>query len=437
MATIAIAPLQELGHVVPTFQIAKALRAAGHRVVYVGLEDHRAIVEGEGFAYVAIARGTLGLGALARGRARARDRRSRAIVRAIEAEWRSIIAPALLFGDEDATLAAIGADVALLDRDWEEMVLAFVALGVRIVQHTVTLYGTFAPRLRDRLADLEVPPLSATTPPGSRLRTLLAWARHDARELVALGLREAIVARLHGARTPRLLARRRDLRATLARAAVPTLVLCPEELDFPRRAGPAGVEYCGPCIDETRREPAQGVAIDPDRALVYASVGTQGHRFGAGNAFVRATIAAARDRAWQLVFAVGDSIELATLGPLPPNVVLVRHAPQLAILARAAAAIVHGGLGTIKECIWFEVPMLVVPGDHDQPGNAARVAYHGLGIAGIGDGRMAAQIDELLVDRARRDRLADFARRFRVRERELHHVRVIEAACASAAAIRH
>ena len=44
--------------------------------------------------------------------------------------------------------------------------------------------------------------------------------------------------------------------------------------------------------------------------------------------------------------------------------------------------ITHGGLGTIKECILLGVPMVVFPLMRDQPFNAARVAYHGIGLRG-------------------------------------------------------
>jgi len=44
----------------------------------------------------------------------------------------------------------------------------------------------------------------------------------------------------------------------------------------------------------------------------------------------------------------------------------------------------HGGINTIKECIHENVPMLTYPlsPEWDQPGNAARVVYHQLGLMG-------------------------------------------------------
>ena len=53
--------------------------------------------------------------------------------------------------------------------------------------------------------------------------------------------------------------------------------------------------------------------------------------------------------------------------------------PQLGLLQRASPMITNGGPGTVRECIWFRVPMIVAPCRYDQPGNAARVVRHGLG----------------------------------------------------------
>lgn len=58
--------------------------------------------------------------------------------------------------------------------------------------------------------------------------------------------------------------------------------------------------------------------------------------------------------------------------------------PQSALLPHCDAMITHGGMNTVKECICAGVPMLVYPlnAHVEQPGNAARVVYHGLGLAG-------------------------------------------------------
>lgn len=60
--------------------------------------------------------------------------------------------------------------------------------------------------------------------------------------------------------------------------------------------------------------------------------------------------------------------------------IIYEFAPQLSILDKADLVITHGGHATIKECIKFAVPMIVLPCSYDQRGNAARIEYHRLGV---------------------------------------------------------
>ncbi len=54
------------------------------------------------------------------------------------------------------------------------------------------------------------------------------------------------------------------------------------------------------------------------------------------------------------------------------------------LLSRADLFITHSGLNSIKESIFYAVPMLVFPIEFktDHPGNAARIVYHVLGLRG-------------------------------------------------------
>ena len=67
------------------------------------------------------------------------------------------------------------------------------------------------------------------------------------------------------------------------------------------------------------------------------------------------------------------------LGPIPANVLVVRKAPQIELLKHAALCITHAGLNTALES-FARSPYGSDPYcDIDQPGVAARVAYHGVG----------------------------------------------------------
>jgi UDP:flavonoid glycosyltransferase YjiC (YdhE family) len=54
--------------------------------------------------------------------------------------------------------------------------------------------------------------------------------------------------------------------------------------------------------------------------------------------------------------------------------------PQLEMLKSADLAITRVGSNTVRECIATGTPILAFAGHYDQPGNAARMHFHGLGL---------------------------------------------------------
>ncbi|PWK16679.1 UDP-glucoronosyl/UDP-glucosyl transferase [Arcicella aurantiaca] len=66
------------------------------------------------------------------------------------------------------------------------------------------------------------------------------------------------------------------------------------------------------------------------------------------------------------------------------NAYFFSRVPQLKVLEVSDLFITHGGMGGIKESIYYKVPMLVFPLDlhYDQSGNALKVEIHGLGLRG-------------------------------------------------------
>jgi MGT family glycosyltransferase len=81
----------------------------------------------------------------------------------------------------------------------------------------------------------------------------------------------------------------------------------------------------------------------------------------------------------QVVLSVGKNVKLDDLGAIPSNVIVVRTAPQIELLKRAALCITHAGLNTTLESLGQGVPMVAIPVGYDQPGVAARIAHHGVG----------------------------------------------------------
>jgi len=111
--------------------------------------------------------------------------------------------------------------------------------------------------------------------------------------------------------------------------------------------------------------------------LIYASLGTLVN--GLTNVYGKILEAVGEFPDMQVVLSVGKNLNPGDLRPIPSNTIVVRVAPQLELLKRAALCITHAGLNTALEALAQGVPMVAIPIGYDQPGVAARIAYHGVG----------------------------------------------------------
>jgi UDP:flavonoid glycosyltransferase YjiC (YdhE family) len=185
-----------------------------------------------------------------------------------------------------------------------------------------------------------------------------------------------------------------DSAAIVALSEIPILILCPEEFDLPHPAPAPPTYYVEASVDFQRKEiDFPWSQIREDKQLIYCSLGTQSHwsfsytshelNQGIRKNFLQSVIDAATDRPdWQLILYLGNHLHPQDFHAVPSNVLLANSAPQIEILKRASLMITHGGLNTIKECIFLGVPMIVFPLVGDQFRNADCVAYHKLGLRG-------------------------------------------------------
>jgi zeaxanthin glucosyltransferase len=164
--------------------------------------------------------------------------------------------------------------------------------------------------------------------------------------------------------------------ATASKLAVITQT--PKEFDLPGAPWPAHFHYAGPFHDERGREPIPFPWEKlTDKPLIYASLGTLVN--GLEHVYKAILAAVAKLPEVQLVLSVGKSVDPAHLGPIPSNSIVVTSAPQIELLAGASLCITHAGLNTVLESLAQGVPMVAIPNAYDQPGVAARIAYHGVG----------------------------------------------------------
>lgn len=167
------------------------------------------------------------------------------------------------------------------------------------------------------------------------------------------------------------------------RLAAPEFVLCPKTIDFPGSTR-ADKVYVGSGIDPERvDDPFDWRSINKNQRLLYCSLGTYSRHYPFSQRFFRILIDLLRSQTeLQAIIQVGDSLKPEEFESLPPHILVVDTAPQLQILEHADLFITHGGFSSIREAVYFGVPMLVFPCWLDQAGNSARVVFHGLGIRG-------------------------------------------------------
>ncbi|HZE81555.1 MAG TPA: nucleotide disphospho-sugar-binding domain-containing protein [Candidatus Polarisedimenticolia bacterium] len=114
----------------------------------------------------------------------------------------------------------------------------------------------------------------------------------------------------------------------------------------------------------------------------------------------------------QVVLSVGKNISPENLGHIPSNTIVVRSAPQIELLKRAALCITHAGLNTVLESLAHGVPKVAIPIGYDQPGTAARIKHHGTGefieLEQLTTHRLRGLIEKVLHDPSYRERARYF-----------------------------
>src|SRR5262249_727370 len=144
--------------------------------------------------------------------------------------------------------------------------------------------------------------------------------------------------------------------------------------------------YSAASIDWTRSEVAfpHWERLRSDERLILCTFGSQSYRYEAIDRIKDAVVAAIGNHSGiQCILQDEREAFKAKREATYSNILVAPYLPQLELLKRSALVITHGGLGTIKECIEAAVPIIVFPQGWDQTGNMARVAYHGIGIAGV------------------------------------------------------
>lgn len=175
------------------------------------------------------------------------------------------------------------------------------------------------------------------------------------------------------------------------------IIVAPGAFDFPHPQK-VGIFNIGPLVDINRegeivksRYNALKKNLDKYKEkesgfIIYCSLGTitQGFQSRKKRFLLEMVKVASLNPSDLFVLSAGKEFNINELLPVSENMYVFEFVPQVDLLQYCDIMITHGGMNTITECVFCEVPMLVYPlSPHwDQPGNSARVVYHGLGLNG-------------------------------------------------------
>ena len=373
---IGFVSLPVAGHLNPMTALARRLQSRGHEVVFIGVPDVEPFARAAGLDFVSYCEEEFPAGSIAERYRPVSKLRGLEVTR-----WSVRENSGDIFRAASAhlpqKLAETGVEALVIDTIHSFLQLVPMSLGM-----------PFA--LVWNILNID---LSGVTPP-----CFFSWPHETTPEALARnaeGVKTAleffgpvIQPAMEYAENVGLSIDWNDPAATTSKLAVITQT--PKEFDFPGIPWPAQFHYAGPMHDGEgrRRIPFPWDKLTSKR-FIYASLGTLVN----GMEYVYKTILQAVGKLpdIQVALSVGKNVHLESVGPIPSNVIIVQTAPQLDLLKRAALCITHAGLNTVLESLGQGVPMVAIPIGYDQPGVAARIAYHGAG--------EFVEVEDLTVDR--------------------------------------
>jgi MGT family glycosyltransferase len=160
------------------------------------------------------------------------------------------------------------------------------------------------------------------------------------------------------------------------------VVMGTAEFDYERRDLPASVHYVGACLwDKPRHErPSDWLNDLPhNQPWVHASEGTV-HVL---SPFVlKAAAQGLANLPMQVILTTGGNREPEELdlGPIAPNVRVVRWVSHTELLPHLDVMITTGGSATVQSTLKAGVPLIIVPTEWDKPDIARRVVESGAGL---------------------------------------------------------
>ena len=347
------------GHLNPMTALAHSLQLRGHQVVIFGIPDTEAAVRGAGIDFHPIGARDYPIGTLKRLDQQLAQLQGIAALRFTLKRIRSSMQ--VLFRDGPGAVCTTQVEALLVDE-------AEFAGNVAELLGLPWISLALIPPL---LADDRFPPFwfgwAAGQDSLSRLRNRVA--RHLLLSMAAPIFTDVNQQRREWGLKP--YARPEEGLSKLAQ-----ITQLPAALEFKINGKmPVGLYYAGPFLRTKQR-----LVVDfpwdrlDSRPLIYASLGTLQN---GSEAIFKKIAEACASLDVQLLISLGGGLDPTELGTLVGDPLVVRFAPQLDILKRAALVITHAGLNTVLESLSEAVPLVAIPLGNDQPGVAARLKARG------------------------------------------------------------
>jgi zeaxanthin glucosyltransferase len=395
---VVILVYHAFGHINAYLKIAETIRQNGDEVRFAGVGFFREYVQQQGFRYYILEAYPFGLGLetwvnkvekrkhifLSALRDRLRDRLAN--LREVDLYW---------------MLKELNPDIILLDAlQATDFILLYQHLkkaNIRIAM----LHPTFPTTV-----DPGFPPPNSDALPDDKIAikravTKLKWQQFVKRirkKILNVGLDENFILqrRIKRNNVPKKYISRKLNLVNFAVEHLDEFVVVPKEFDFPNTTTEKLKHYVGfqppekrndetNAVFEQHRSTIQELKNDSTSKIVYCSFGTiEVKNKSIITGFLEKLISISHQE--KFVFIISLKMQSGDLSKLPAsgNVFIFNSVPQLEVLRFTDVFITHGGMNSIKEAIYAEVPMLMYPvhSDLEPRGNAARVVYHGLGLRG-------------------------------------------------------
>jgi zeaxanthin glucosyltransferase len=369
------------GHLNPMTALARKLRSRGHKIVFIGVPDIEPVVHPADLDFVPFGENEYPPGSIAKRWGPVANLHGLDVMRYTARE----LTPGLIkaaFEHLPGKIVETGVDALILDTAYRMIEVVPMHLRLPYVQIWNVLHFDSS---------------------GSTPLALYSWPHETSPEALARNIEGLhILPEIHERIMPiaQSYAQRNGLEidwsnpaATVSKLAVITQT--PKEFDFPIPDLPPQFHYAGPFHDSEGREPIpfpwEKLTGKP---LIYASMGTLVN--GLNNVYSAILKAVGEFPEMQVVLSVGKNFNPGDLGSVPSNTIVLPIAPQIELLKRAALCITHAGLNTALEALAQGVPMVAIPIGYDQPGVAARIAYHGVGEFVEVDNLTARHLSELI-----------------------------------------